>query len=87
MSQSKYGNTYASERELAPLRPLAARFCNIDAAMTEYHRELNATNRDAIDRFVAALAHSEEDEADGAGDDGFLFLRLPSRACAVCSVP
>ena len=38
MSQSKYGNTYASERELAPLRPLAARFCNIDAAMTEIAR-------------------------------------------------
>ena len=38
MSQSKYGNTYASERELAPLRPIAARFCNIDAAMTEIAR-------------------------------------------------
>ena len=71
-------------------RPLASPIIGkeeIDAAMTEHHRELNATNRDAIDRFVAALAHSEEDEADGAGDDGFLFLRLPSRACAVCSVP
>lgn len=38
MSQSKYGHTYASERELAPLRPLAARFPNIDAAMTEIAR-------------------------------------------------
>ncbi|GAB1487955.1 fructose-1,6-bisphosphatase [Opitutaceae bacterium] len=38
MSNSKYGNTYASERELAPLRPLAARFPNIDAAMAEIAR-------------------------------------------------
>ena len=42
-------------------RPLASPIIGkeeIDAAMTEHHRELNATNRDAIDRFVAALAHS-----------------------------
>lgn len=38
MSTPKYGHTYASERELAPLRPLAARFPNIDAAMMEIAR-------------------------------------------------
>ena len=49
---------------------------DIDAAMTDFHREINVANRDVIEQFVVALAYGEttppngDDEVDDAREAG-----------------